>query len=118
MNLGLRCQIIKSLLVIALASCAVIAQSPFTDHPKAPPVPPDLQVPEGNTAFLEGHAVGTQNYICLPSASGFPWTFFSPQATLFTNVKWIRGDARQQIITHFLSPNPFESGLPRATWQS
>jgi hypothetical protein len=37
---------------------------------------------------------------------------------LFTNVKWIRGDARQQIMTHFLSPNPFESGLPRATWQS
>jgi hypothetical protein len=25
--------------------------------------------------------------------------------------------SRTQIITHFLSPNPDEKGLPRATWQ-
>jgi hypothetical protein len=28
-----------------------------------PPMPDKIQVPEGNTAFLEGHGVGTQNYI-------------------------------------------------------
>ena len=36
-----------------------------------PPVPANIQVPLGNTAFLVGHAVGTQNYICLPSGTGF-----------------------------------------------
>jgi hypothetical protein len=73
-------------------------------------VPSNIQVPAGNKAFLEGHAVGTQDYICLPSGSGFAWTFFGPQATLFK-------DNTKQIITHFLSPNPDESGTPRATWQ-
>lgn len=78
-----------------------------------PPVPANLVVPPGNKVFLMGFASGTQNYICLPSAtasSGFAWTFFGPQATLFD-------DDMKQIITHFLSPNPDENGTPRATWQ-
>src|SRR4029450_3051267 len=45
-----------------------------------------------------------------PDASGFAWTFFGPQATLFN-------DDFKQVITHFLSSNPFEGGTPRATWQ-
>ena len=73
-------------------------------------MPGHIQAPAGSKAFLEGHAVGTQNYICLPSGSGFIWTFFGPQATLFN-------DDYDQVITHFLSPNPFEGGTPRATWQ-
>jgi len=81
-----------------------------------PPVPTNLQVPVGNSVYRVGHAVGTQDYICLPclttacTASGFIWTFFGPQATLFD-------DDDEQIITHFLSPNPDEGGTPRATWQ-
>jgi hypothetical protein len=75
-----------------------------------PPVPPDLEVPAGNKAFLKGHAVGTQNYICLPAGASFAWTFFGPQATLFN-------DDEKQIITHFLSPNPDEGGTARPTWQ-
>ncbi len=118
MNIRLLCQIRTSLIVVVLTSSAVTAQSPSVNHLKTPPVPPNLQAPTGNIAFLEGHAVGTQNYVCLPSASGFSWTFFSPQATLFTNLKWINGDFRQQIITHFFSPNPFENDTSRATWQS
>jgi hypothetical protein len=35
---------------------------------------------------------------------------FGPQATLFN-------DDGRQIITHFLSPNPDEGGMARATWQ-
>jgi hypothetical protein len=27
------------------------------------------------------------------------------------------GDNDDQVITHFLSPNPFDGGAPRATWQ-
>lgn len=73
-----------------------------------PPVPANLEVPEGNRAFRMMHAVGTQNYICL--VAGQAWTFVGPQATLFD-------DENDQVITHFLSPNPVESGLARATWQ-
>ena len=74
-----------------------------------PAVPANLQVPAGHSLFLQGSATGTQNYICLPTASGFGWAFFGPQATLF--------QFNTQIITHFLSPNPDEKDLPRATWQ-
>ena len=55
-------------------------------------------------------ATGTQNYICLPTGSGFEWAFVGPQATLFN-------DDDRQIITHFLSPNLEEKDKPRATWQ-
>jgi hypothetical protein len=75
-----------------------------------PQVPPNLEVSANNKLFLVGHAVGTQQYICLPSGSSFAWTLFGPQATLFK-------DDTKQIITHFLSPNPDEDGIPRATWQ-
>jgi hypothetical protein len=57
--------------------------------------------------------MGTQNYVCLPSAtseSGFVWDPTGPQATLFTAYG-------RQTMTHFLSPNPDEHGAPRATWQ-
>ena len=83
-----------------------------------PAVPANIQVPAGNTVFLRGEATGTQNYVCLPSASGFAWRFVSPQATLFINFEWFGRDIRQQITTHFLSPNPEESGTARVTWQN
>jgi Protein of unknown function (DUF3455) len=72
-----------------------------------PDVPTNIEVPAGYKPFLVGRAIGTQNYICLPSG----WVQFSPQATLFTD------DGRQNM-THFLSPNPDENGLARATWQT
>jgi Protein of unknown function (DUF3455) len=109
-------QNIRHLLLIAFVAVLAVA---FTISPLRPayagdivppPVPPGLQVPAGNQAFLEGHAVGTQNYICLPAGSNVAWTLFGPQATLFN-------DRDRQIITHFLSPNPDESGTARATWQ-
>jgi hypothetical protein len=83
-----------------------------------------LTPPEGNSAFLLGHGVGTQGYVCLPSGAGSAsWTVNGarPEATLFTHVF---GEA-VQIITHFLSPvvNPNDIGPkpPRfgdVTWQS
>ena len=87
-----------------------LPEAALADHVTPPRAPSAIQVPPGSKAFLEGHAVGTQNYVCLPSASGFAWTFFGPQATLFK-------DNGGQIITHFLSPNPDEGGVARATWQ-
>jgi hypothetical protein len=99
---------------ILLIACATVLAVAFTvslpQSAHADPVPDNIQVPAGNTAFLEGHAIGTQNYICLPSGAGFAWTFFGPQATLFD-------DDDEQVITHFLSANPDEGDTPRATWQ-
>lgn len=77
-----------------------------------PPVPPGLEIPAGNVAFLLGHGVGTQNYECQPAASlgQVAWSLFTPQATLFD-------DQGEQIITHFSSPNPAEGRIVRVSWQ-
>jgi Protein of unknown function (DUF3455) len=109
---------LAGLLAIALESSVALAQPAAADAFALPSIPANLQAPEGNTLFLKGQAQGAQNYICLPSGSGFAWTFFSPQATLFFTATLFGRDIRQQIITHFLSPNPAESGTGRATWQS
>ncbi len=80
-------------------------------HP-VPSVPEGLEVSSSHRLFFVGHAIGTQNYLCLPSStaeSGVAWTLFGPQATLF-------GDRSQQVATHFLSPNPDQDGAARATW--
>jgi hypothetical protein len=100
--------IASTIVVVALMIAAPQAARPPVIVP--PPVPVDLEVPAGNTAFLVGHAYGTQNYVCVPSGATFKWTLFGPQATLFD-------DNGNQQITHFLSANPIEAGTLRATWQ-
>jgi len=60
-----------------------------------PPVPGDIHVEAGNKVFLAAHAIGTQNYICLPSASGFAWTLVGPHS-------WPNGCSKSS-----LSRNPF-----------
>ena len=97
------------LVVVAGALCLAILSPGLHAHAAVPAVPADLEVPAGHELFLRGRAIGTQNYLCLPTDSGFGWVLFGPQATLFK--------FRRQIITHFLSPNPDEDDLPRATWQ-
>jgi hypothetical protein len=120
-------QTTRRILLIACAAALAVAftvslpQPAPADNVTPPPVPADIQVEAGNTAFLEGHGVGTQNYICLPCpnpitpaamcpASGFAFALFTPQATLFN-------DHDKQVTNHFFSPNPFENGTIRATWQ-
>jgi len=118
----------RTKLLIAMRLCSIVlltsfvaasasAQTSTTDSITPPPVPANIQVPEGNEVFLVGHAVGTQNYSCLPCdpskpgcANGVAFTLFTPQATLFN-------DQVEQVTTHFFSPNPFENGVIRATWQ-
>ena len=96
--------------VLAAAMVWMLPQQTYAQREAPPPVPDLIQMPAGHRLFLAGHAIGTQNYICLPSGAAFAWTLFGPQATLFHN------EARQ-VITHFLSANPDEAGILRATWQ-
>jgi hypothetical protein len=115
----------RSLLVACSTAVAVgftvsLPRPAHAAHVTPPDVPADIQVPAGNRPFLEGHAKGTQNYICLPCPnpttskcpddSGFAWLLFTPEATLFN-------DHDKQLTTHFFSPNPDEDGIIRATWQ-
>ena len=82
-----------------------------------PPTPTAITPPAGNSAFLVGHAEGTQGYVCLPtSTGGTSWTINAarPEATLFT--KFFGQDV--QIITHFTSinANPNENATSRCPW--
>ena len=78
---------------------------------EVPEVPAELTVEAGNVAYLQTHAYGTQNYVCLPNGSAVAWKLFGPQATLYPPSMPL------QVATHFLSANPEEFGLPRPTWQ-
>jgi hypothetical protein len=95
---------------LAMALTVALPQAAHADRVTPPYVPDNLRVLAPNKAFLVGHAVGSQNYVCLPSGATFAWTLFTPEATLFN-------DDGKQVITHFFSPNPFENGAIRATWQ-
>lgn len=109
---------------LAAAFTFLLPQPALAQHVTVPPVPGNIRVPAGE-AFLEGHAVGTQNYVCLPCTpgptctTGFAYSLFTPEATLFD-------DDADQIITHFNSPNlnpdpsptPDLRGTIRATWES
>jgi hypothetical protein len=113
---------LAALAVSGIASAQEKAQDKKEDI-RNPTTPAAITPPAGNSAFLLGHAVGTQGYVCLPTSTSASWTVNNarPEATVFTN---IFGEAIQ-IITHFLSPNtnPNEfapNPLPFAnpTWQS
>lgn len=109
---------------LAVACTVSMSQAAFADPVKPPSVPDNIKVPKGNKAFLVGHALGTQNYVCRPSTSapsGVAYALFTPEATLF-------GEDGVQVITHFFSPNPdpddpntspavVANGAIRAAWQ-
>ena len=98
-------------LASSIALGAAVPSEPTLDQVTPPAVPADLAVSSSERAFLIAHAVGTQNYSCLPAAAGgYSYVLFGPQATLFD-------EDGGQVITHFLSANPDEGGLPRPTWQ-
>jgi hypothetical protein len=109
----------KLLAALGVAVAVGLPQAAHAADVRPPPVPGNIAVPAGNEPFLVGHAVGTQNYVCVPSGAGVAFSLFTPQAILF-------GDNGQEIITHFFSPNPFEdntnpavtaTGTIRAAWQ-
>ena len=111
----------RAALVFACALGTVTRSAAQTVTPPTTPI--DITPPQGNTAFLVGHAFGSQGYVCLPaSTGGTSWTVNGarPEATLFTNVF----GQPVQIITHFASvnANPKKDVVVplggNATWQS
>jgi len=116
----------RRLAAALVLGCALAAANPAMAQIVKPPVTDPTITPVGATAFLVGHAHGTQGYVCLPTSAGAStasWTVNDarPEATLFTSLF----GQDFQIITHFLSPdtNPNQfapSPLPfgSATWQS
>ena len=101
------------LAALAVALTAAVSQAAHAQNLTQPPLPDKLKVLPPNQLFLVGHAIGTQNYVCLPSGSGFAYSLFTPEATLFKDL-----DLEHQVVTHFFSVNPFENpNAIRATWQ-
>jgi hypothetical protein len=103
-----------SLFVAGLFASPAPAEAQPPARIEVPPVPLTLEVPPGNSVFLQGHAIGTQNYVCLLSGAGMDWTFIGPEATLFLT---FGGDPVRQIATHYFSANPDEANTLRPTWQ-
>jgi Protein of unknown function (DUF3455) len=115
----------NSLAVIITLGCVLSAPTHGRAQRITPPSTPSaITPPAGNSAFLLGHAAGTQGYICLPTGAGastVSWTVDAarPEATLFVDFPG------REVVTHFLSPNsnpnefasePLPFGSP--TWQS
>src|SRR6516162_8843007 len=76
-----------ALMVAGTTSALAQKQTATADVPAIrnvilPPMPENLKLhaEDGFTAFLVGHAVGTQNYVCKPTINGgFAFALFTPQ---------------------------------------
>jgi len=110
-------------LVLTCSSALVSNASGQTVTPPTTPI--QITPPANQSAFLVGHAFGTQGYTCLPTSAGVTsWTVNPPrpEATLFTDAF----GQLVQIITHFTSidENPNRNGTNppslsgNATWQA
>lgn len=111
-----------SLLVVALVILGYPGTDAAAQESLSPTTPAAITPPAGNSAFVVGHAVGTQGYVCLPTSTGASWTVNAsrPEAVLTANFT-----RRDFEINHFLSPNtnpnefapnPLPFGSP--TWRS
>ncbi|MBY0494846.1 MAG: DUF3455 domain-containing protein [Cyanobacteria bacterium] len=76
----------RSLFAIGVLTCAlalpVAASAQHGARIDIPEVPGNLVVEDGNVPYLQTRAYGTQNYICLPSATGVAWKLYGPQRAL------------------------------------
>src|SRR5690348_8253864 len=84
---------LRTLSVAALALVGVFIMAPGAGAQSLTPpaTPTDITPAPGNSLFLVGHALGTQGYVCLPSAVGAStasWTVKGarPEATLFQTI--------------------------------
>jgi hypothetical protein len=101
----------KSILVVVAVAAAGSGALQAAERIARPDVPTNIAVGSEFKLFGRGHAVGTQNFICAPTAggTGVEWRFIGPQATLF--------EGTTQTGTHFHSMNPSRNNEIQATWQ-
>ena len=64
-----------AILVAGSQAVVTLAEGPPRGALHVPPVPPNIQVPAGHSVFLAGHAIGTQNFICLATNDRMEWRF-------------------------------------------
>jgi hypothetical protein len=108
---GILHSVCVTILGMAFTVALPLAAHADNDKIRVPAVPAGVEVDPPNDVVFVGHAIGTQNYVCLPSGSTFAWSLFTPEATLFN-------DKGKQLTTHFFSINPFEPvNIIRATWE-
>lgn len=100
---------VAALVLASLVGFSSLASAQPQVRFAAPPVPAAIEVPSGYKPFLAARAVGTQGYVCVATSSGYRWTPFGPQATLFNS-------EGEQILTHFLGVTPYNL-LPNPAWQ-
>jgi uncharacterized protein DUF3455 len=84
---------------------------PVHDDPRAPAVPAELKVPDGNKLSLHVFAVGVQIYTATPSPTDptqLVWTFKAPEADLFKHHDHDDDDDDRPFGIHYAGP----------TWQS
>lgn len=114
---------VRKLFTATLALACAFGTVSLAAAQVTPPITPGtIAVPAGNSAYLVGHAFGSQGYTCLPtSTGGTAWNPSArPEATLFSDLF----GQQFQIITHFQSinanpkPNVQVPLSGNATWQS
>jgi Protein of unknown function (DUF3455) len=110
-HIARRIRLIACMSALGAAFMIALPQGAHAQDLTPPSVPDTLKVPEGNEAYLIGHAFGTQDYVCAASGSGVAFVLTTPEAVLFDN-------PARRVINHFFSPSPAEGGTVRATWQS
>ena len=83
------CGSVAALAILAALAVSGIASPEERGQDKkeemtSPTTPAAITPPAGSAAFLVGHAVGTQGYVCLPTSTGASWTVNAarPEATL------------------------------------
>jgi hypothetical protein len=91
---------IKQFPVLTLLFVVALIASVRADGPKAPVVPSEIAVPEGNPLFIEALADGVQIYTCKAKddGAGYEWSFSAPEATL-------RDESGAVLGKHYAGPS-------------
>ena len=76
-----------SILVFGLQLSPALVEARTLSDIDVPPVPATIKVPAGHSVFFAGHAIGTQNFICLATGAGIAWRFTGPQADVVSHAR-------------------------------
>src|SRR5215469_1238899 len=109
----------RRLFVATLALGCAFGTIAHAQNVTPPPTPTLITPPAGNSAFLVGHAIGTQGYVCLPTvpgASTASWTVNAPrpEATLFLSLGGRTSRSSPTSLARMKTPSTLHSRCPSA----